>query len=237
MLILFLAAAVMAFTFSMNGGAIAIPLGDTWRYLFHPSQEGVMRDIIWNIRYPRTLVAALVGANLAVSGALLQGVMRNPLADPHIIGVSSGAGLLGMIVLIALPNMSYLLTPFAFIGGTGAALLIYLLAWKNGIVPTRIILAGVAVSAFMGAGISALLTFYSDRVQGAISFMVGGLSAKSWPQFDTILPYSVVGLAVAFLCARKMNILMLGDSTAKSLGTRVELTRIIVTMVATFLAA
>jgi iron complex transport system permease protein len=236
-LVFFLIAALAAFSYSIHKGAVQIPFKETWGYIFHPNQSGIMRDIIWNIRLPRTLVAALVGANLAVSGVMLQGVMHNPLADPHIIGVSSGAGLFGMIVLILFPTMPYLLTPVAFIGATGAALIIYLLAWKNGIVPTRIILAGVAVSAFIGAGISALMTLYGDRVHGAIAFMVGGLAAMSWPQFERILPYSIIGIAFAIIGAKKMNILMLGDSVAKSLGTRVELTRLVLTAVATLLAA
>lgn len=236
-LVLFSIAAAAAFSFSLHRGAVKVPFNETWSYIFQLGPQGTMRDIVWNIRLPRTLVAALVGANLAVSGAVLQGVMRNPLADPHIIGVSSGAGLLGMIVLILFPTMPYLLTPVAFIGATSAALIIYLLAWKNGIMPTRIILAGVAVSAFIGSGISALMTLYGERMQGAIAFMVGGLAAKSWPQFDTILPYSIIGLILAMIGAKKMNILMLGDSVAKSLGTRVEVTRLVMTAVATLLAA
>lgn len=236
-LVFFAIAAIAAFSYSIHKGAVDIPVRETWGYILNPDQMGSMRDIIWNIRLPRTIVAALVGANLAVSGALLQGVMRNPLADPHIIGVSSGAGLFGIIILLVFPHLPHLLTPFAFVGATVAALTIYLLAWKNGIAPMRIILAGVAVSAFIGAGISALMTLYGDRVHGAIAFMVGGLAAKSWPQFVKIFPYSIVGLTLAVIGAKKMNILMLGDTVAKSLGTRVEATRLIMTAVATLLAA
>lgn len=230
-------AAVAAVAFSVHSGAVNVPWPETWRYILGLEQAGEMRDIIWNIRLPRTLVAALVGTNLAVAGALLQGVMRNPLADPHIIGVSSGAGLFGMIVLILFPHLPHLLTPVAFVGATTAAAIIYGLAWKNGIVPARIILAGVAVSAFFGAGISTLMVFYSDRLHGTIDFLVGGLAARSWPQVTTILPYTLFGLTVALLGARKMNLLVLGDRTAKSLGTRVELTRLAMTVTATLLAA
>lgn len=115
--------------------------------------------VIWNIRFPRNIVGALVGANLAVSGAILQAVMKNPLADPGIVGVSSGAGLAGVIMLIFMPEASLLLTPVAFVGAMLSAAAVYALAWKNGIRPSRIILAGVAVSAFLGSGISALLVF------------------------------------------------------------------------------
>ncbi|CAG7648315.1 Petrobactin import system permease protein FpuB [Paenibacillus solanacearum] len=230
------AAACLAVAFSISSGAVSISLGDIWKYLFQ-GYDGSLKDVVWNIRLPRTLVAALVGVNLACSGAILQGVMRNPLADPHIIGVSSGAGLFGIIVLILFPHMTRLLTPVAFIGATGASALIYVLAWKQGISPVRIILAGVAVSAFLGSGISALLVFYSDRVHGALMFLVGGLSAKSWPQLYTILPYSLTGALLAMAGSTHMNVLSLGDSNARGLGLRVETTRFVMTAVATLLAA
>ncbi|GAA3399658.1 FecCD family ABC transporter permease [Paenibacillus hodogayensis] len=235
-LVVLLAAACLTIAFSIGSGAVSIPLSDIWQYVFH-GYQGPMKEIIWNIRLPRTLVAALVGVNLALAGALLQGVMRNPLADPHIIGVSSGAGLFGIIILILFPHMSGLLTPVAFLGASLAAVIIYVLAWKQGIHPVRIILAGVAVSAFLGSGISALLTFYSDRVNGALVFLVGGLAAKSWPQLRTMLPYSIGGVALALIGSAHMNILALGDTKAKGLGLRVEATRLVMAAVATLLAA
>lgn len=127
--------------------------------------------VIWNIRFPRNIVGALVGGNLAVSGAILQAVMKNPLADPGIVGVSSGAGLAGVIMLIFMPEASLLLTPVAFIGAMLSACAVYSLAWKNGIRPTRIILAGVAVSAFLGSGISAL--WFSTLIKCRSSFVDG----------------------------------------------------------------
>ena len=126
------------------------------------------RQILENIRLPRTIVAMLVGVNLSLSGAILQAVMKNPLADPHIIGISSGAGLFGIFVMMIFGDAGALVTPAAFVGAMLAAALIYLLAWKDGIRPIRVILAGVAVSAFLGAGISALLIFYSDKIHGAL---------------------------------------------------------------------
>lgn len=237
LILLFIVFAIGAYLFSIATGAVMIPVRDIVASIFQPNLEGMNRDIIWNIRLPRTLVAMLVGANLAVSGALLQGIMRNPLADPHIIGVSSGAGLFGIFLLVVMPQFDYLLTPAAFIGATLAAFIIYLLSWKDGVSPLRIVLAGVAVSAFLGSGISAMLTFYSDRVQGALLFMVGGLAAKSWPDLSTILPYSLLGLALALVFSKQMNIMMLGDVNARNLGTRVEISRVLITATATLLAA
>lgn len=193
--------------------------------------------VIWNIRFPRNIVGALVGADLAVSGAILQAVMKNPLADPGIVGVSSGAGLAGVIMLIFMPEASILLTPVAFVGAMLSAAAVYALAWKNGIRPTRIILAGVAVSAFLGSGISALLVFYSDKVQGALLWMVGGLSARSWPQVETLFPYTILGLVLALAGCKALTILSLGDETARGLGVPVERVRFSMTAVAALLAA
>ena len=174
---------------------------------------------------------------LAVSGAILQAVMKNPLADPQIVGVSSGAGLAGVIVLILFPGYDYIVPLVAFLGAMGAALMVYALAWKNGVRPSRIILAGVAVAAFLGSGISALLVFYGDRVQGALLWMVGGLSARSWPQVEVLFPYAMIGLFLACLGAKRLTILSLGDETAKGLGLKVEQTRFMMTAVAALLAA
>lgn len=193
--------------------------------------------VIWNIRLPRMILAGLVGMNLAVSGAILQGVMKNPLADPAIIGISSGAGLFGIIILVIFPQHQSFVPIAAFIGAMLAASIIYILAWKDGIQPIRVILAGVAVSALFGAGISAILVFYSDRVHGALTFMNGSLSARSWPEVKTILPYSLIGFTLSMFMASKLNILILGDDVARSLGLNVEKTRLASTALAALLAA
>ncbi|TXK85005.1 iron ABC transporter permease [Paenibacillus sp. N3.4] len=227
--------ALLGLYLSLICGAVQVDLSEIVKSLWGGESE--FRDIIWNIRLPRTIVAALVGISLSLSGALLQGVMRNSMADPHIIGVSSGAGLFGIGVLILFPSYTYLLTPVAFIGAIMAALLIYLLAWRGGVSPLRVILAGVAVSALLNSGISALLTFYSDRVGGSLLFLVGGLSARSWPHVYILLPYVLIGTLLALLGSQRMNIMALGDTQAKGLGLRVEVYRIYFTAIATLLAA
>ncbi|WIW71981.1 MULTISPECIES: FecCD family ABC transporter permease [Anaerosinus] len=221
---------------SLIKGAVDISYQSIYQALFS-GIVGTNEQIIYNIRLPRTIVGLLVGMNLALSGAILQAIMRNPLADPHIIGISSGAGLAGVTIMILFPAMEYLITPVAFIGAMLAAVCIYILAWKGGIRPVRIILAGVAVSAFLGSGISALMIFYSDRVHGALMWMVGGLAARSWPHVDIILPYAIIGFLLAFFGAKYLNILQLGDEIARGLGVNVELTRILMTAVAALLAA
>ena len=201
------------------------------------SVDETKQQILQNIRLPRTIVSMLVGVNLSLSGAILQAVMKNPLADPHIIGISSGAGLFGIFVMLVKSDAGTLVTPAAFVGALLAALLIYILAWKDGLRPIRVILAGVAVSAFLGAGISAMLIFYSDKVHSALLWMVGGLSARSWNHVEILYPYTIIGTILTFLGARHLNILQLGDEIAKGLGLRVDLVRSILTAVAALLAA
>lgn len=235
-LLLFLALALAGSFLSLTKGSSVITMGQIANILLHPGTDP-QSQIIWNIRMPRTIVGALVGVNLSLSGAILQAIMRNPLADPHIIGISSGAGLAGVVIMILFPALEYLITPVAFVGAMLAAVCIYILAWKNGIKPVRIILAGVAVSAFLSAGISGLMIFYSDRVHGALMWMVGGLAARSWPHVQIILPYAVIGLLLALASAAYLNILQLGDEMARGLGVNVEVTRVLLTAVAALLAA
>ena len=235
-LILFLFLALLGAFLSLTKGSSVITMEQIVELLLHPGEDP-QSQIIWNIRMPRTIVGALVGINLSLSGAILQAIMRNPLADPHIIGISSGAGLAGVVIMILFPTLEYLITPVAFVGAMLAAICIYILAWKNGIKPVRIILAGVAVSAFLSAGISGLMIFYSDRVHGALMWMVGGLAARSWPHVNIILPYAIIGLVLALASASYLNILQLGDEMARGLGVNVEVTRIIMTAIAALLAA
>ena len=235
-LILFAFLAVLGAFLSLTKGSSMITMSQIVELLLNPGTDP-QSQIIWNIRMPRTIVGALVGINLSLSGAILQAIMRNPLADPHIIGISSGAGLAGVVIMILFPALEYLITPVAFVGAMLAAICIYILAWKNGIKPVRIILAGVAVSAFLSAGISGLMIFYSDRVHGALMWMVGGLAARSWPHVSIILPYAAIGLVLALASASYLNILQLGDEMARGLGVNVEVTRIVMTAIAALLAA
>lgn len=227
---------VFAFFISNAMGSMQVSLERIFEVIVN-NDASAQRLVIWNIRLPRTIVAGLVGVNLALSGCILQGVMRNPLADPGIIGISSGAGLAGIIILILFPKFQMLVPPFAFLGAMGAAVMIYILSWKGGIQPIRVILAGVAVSTLLGAGISALMVFFSDRVHGALMFMNGGLSARSWPELWTILPYTMIGLIILLFMSEKLNILILGDDVARGIGLNVEMVRFGLTAVAAMLAA
>ncbi len=224
------------FLLSCTLGAYKAPLGEVMRAIFEES-ESVSHAIIWNVRLARSAVAACVGVCLALSGAILQGVMRNPLASPNIIGVSSGAGLGAMMVLVVLPKYTFLLTPVAFLGGLAATLVIYSLAWKRGIDPLRMILAGIAVSSLLGAANNAILIFYSDRVQSALGFMVGSLAARTWLHFRIILPYALIGSTLALIASGRLTVLSLGDEMAATLGVNIERTRMFFIALAALLAA
>ena len=232
----FVLLALFGVCLSVMKGSVDIPPDEIYRALIG-SEQSTHGQILNNVRVPRMIVAALVGVNLSLSGAILQAVMKNPLADPHIIGISSGAGLAGIAVMLLFPESSWAIAPVSFFGAMGAAILIYILAWKNGIRPIRIILAGVAVSSFLGAGISSLMILNSDKVHGALMWMVGGLSARSWIHVEIILPYALIGMVLAFIGANYLNVLALGDEVAKSLGVKVETVRLTFTALAALLAA
>ncbi len=193
--------------------------------------------IIYYIRLPRVFCAALTGTNLALAGCILQGILRNPLADPGIIGVTAGAGLAAMVLMLITPELTYFVPFAAFGGAVLASLIVFMLAWEHGIHPLRLILAGVAIAAFFGGGTAALSVFFSDKIQGTVSWMAGGFAGDSWRHVLMILPYSCVGI-IATLCSyRKLNALQLGDDVAASLGIKVERTRFFLLTLAALLAA
>ncbi|WP_242837321.1 FecCD family ABC transporter permease [Alkaliphilus transvaalensis] len=199
-------------------------------------ENATAHTVIKNIRLPRTLIAMVVGANLAVAGALLQAVMRNPLADPGLTGVSSGAALAAITIMLVFPNLSGIVPLAAFIGGALACLLVFSLAWKKGIDPIRIILAGVAVNAILGGGTSLLSILYSDRIQGVLMWLNGSLAGKSWHHLRILAPYSIIGLIIGLLCINTANTLQLGEDAAKNLGIKVNTARLILSLTAAFLA-
>lgn len=199
--------------------------------------ESPVKVIVLNLRLPRILLALMIGAALSASGALLQSVMKNPLADPGTIGVSAGASTAASTILLIFPGMVSSLPVFAFGGAALACLLIYSMAWKDGVDPTRIILSGVAINSVLGAYTSLLQLMNSDNLQGVLGFLNGSLSGKSWSQVRVLIVYVGIGLVLAFFCIRSANALQLGDEMARSLGVKVNLSRILLSAVAAFLAA
>ena len=196
----------------------------------------VVVTIVYHMRFPRNILAVLVGASLAVSGCLLQAVMKNPLADPGITGVSSGASVFAIFILLLFPKYTAILPMIAFLGGAFACILVYLMAWKNGLNPMRVVLAGVAINSILGGVISLLTTMYSDRIQSALLWLNGSLASKTWNDTKIIAIYSLIGLILSLFCIRGANVLSLGDDTAINLGFNVAKTRIILSAISVFLA-
>ena len=234
-LILLAALAVMSVV-ALAVGSAGYSVGEILRALFS-GEKSTAKVIVINLRLPRLLLAIMIGASLSAAGALLQSVMRNPLADPGTIGVSAGAGTAATTILLLFPAMTNAVPLFAFGGAALACFLIYSMAWKGGVDPVRIILSGVAINAVLGAYNSLLQMLHADSLEGVLAFMNGSLSGRSWVQVRTLAVYAGVGLALAFLCVRSANILQLGDEMAKSLGVKVSLCRVCLSAVSAFLAA
>ncbi|ADO58498.1 iron ABC transporter permease [Paenibacillus jamilae] len=216
-------------------GSVSIPLQEINQVLLH-NDESTYRTILMDLRLPRVLVGLLVGACLAASGALLQGVMKNPLADPGIIGVSAGGGLAAVITMVMLPQLSYLLPVTAFLGAFLSAIVIYLLAWDRGASPVKIVLAGVAINALLGALTNGVMVMYSDRVQAVLPWLSGGLNGRSWHHLEFMAPYAIIGLIASLFAIKPANLLLLGDDSAQLLGQRVELQRMLIILLSALLA-
>lgn len=202
--------------------------------------------IIWRVRLPRAFLSVLVGLNLAVAGVLLQGVMRNPLASPGIIGVMAGAALFATLAMLVLPAGGLPGAPrqlhvpaMAFVGAMLAAAVVFVLSWQpgSGARPTRMILAGVAVTAMVGAAQNFLSAYFADRIGGVLIWLAGSLSTRGWSELSIIWPFTLAGLALAMFLARPMNLLQMGEDSAQSLGVHVPRTRLIAVLAAALLTA
>ncbi|RUT47063.1 iron ABC transporter permease [Paenibacillus anaericanus] len=219
-------------------GSVQFTLSQTWQTLIGSGKDAD-NTILWDIRIPRVLMALIIGANLAASGILLQAVMNNPLADPGLTGVSSGAAVTVLFIMLVAPEFSGFIPLAAIVGGGFAAVMVYAWAWKkeSGYTPIRIILSGVAVNAVFGGVIGLLSILYSDKLPAALQWMNGSLSGKGMNDVLNILPYSMAGWAMALLCIRQANILRLGEQAAHNLGQNLNRVRFILSFVAVFLAA
>ena len=221
---------------SLAVGSAGYSIQEILKALFS-QEDSPVKTIVLNLRLPRIILAILIGSSLSAAGALLQSVMRNPLADPGTIGVSAGAGTAATTILLIFPQLSASVPLFAFGGAALACVLIYTMAWKGGVDPTRIILSGVAINSVLGAYNSLLQLMNSDSLEGVLAFMNGSLSGRGWYQVQIAACYASVGLVMAFLCIKSANSLQLGEEMAKSLGVKVSLNRVLLSAVAAFLAA
>lgn len=193
--------------------------------------------ILRELRMPRILAAIISGAALAVSGVILQGLLHNDLASPGVVGVSAGGGLAGLTAILFFSATPGTVVLASFSGAIICAAVICLLAWKNGIDPLRLILAGVALSALCGAAGSAILSLNSEKAGSVISFTVGTFSLCRPEDVASVFPFFLAGMLLALFFARHLDILMLGDETAASLGLNVEFSRTMLMLSAVLLAS
>lgn len=221
---------------SLMIGQVSFTVGEVFQGILS-SDDTLARRIIWEIRLPRILIGIIVGMCLAIAGAILQGVMQNPLADPGVIGITSGAGMMAVLVMVVFPGYILYLPIAAFIGAFVAAMIVYTLSVKKGgTSPTRIVLVGVAVNAICGAGTNALMILYSDRVQSVLPWLSGGLTGVGWVQLENVVYYVLVALILAVVGIQRIRIMRLGDEMAKLLGENVERSRLFLILVSTLLA-
>ncbi|GAA0069933.1 iron ABC transporter permease [Clostridium sardiniense] len=226
---------VVAIIISLKIGSIKISYRELIFGLFSDNPSGNI-EIIRDLRMPRVFVAALVGANLAISGVLLQSVIKNPLADPYITGISSGASLVAVSVIVFAPRLIKFGPMFGLLGGAISCLIVYGMAYKNGLSPIRIVLAGAAVNALLG-GLTVIVTLCAGSGASNMQMWLAGSLAKiSWIDFRILIGYSVVGIIVSILLSKSCNIIVLGNKNASSLGYNSTLQMILITTVAVFLA-
>jgi iron complex transport system permease protein len=218
------AALVIAVAFGIAGGAVPMPLGDVLRALGGVGDETQVA-IVRTLRLPRVALGLAVGAGLAVSGAALQATLRNPLAEPYLLGVSGGAAA-GAVLAVTLGLASALLLPLAAFGGAVVAVIVVLLVARavSGHADPRVLLmAGVVVGAFCTALIMvALATAPENTVRGALWWMMGSLGDAQWRSVRWVAAYVALGVALLVLWARDVDVLALGDEAAASLGLPVD---------------
>ncbi|MBV9843594.1 MAG: iron ABC transporter permease [Kutzneria sp.] len=227
-------ALVAASTLAVSSGTIGIPIGRVWsvigQHLLGGVDTGTADLIVWQLRLPRVLLAAVVGAGLGLVGTAAQALVRNPLADPYLLGVSSGASL-GAVVLIVLVDGGGLLglglSAAAFLGALASFVLVWLFAKRGGgFSPLRVVLAGVGIAHFL-SGITSYLVLQAgdlQRTQGVLFWLLGSLSGAEWNQLAVPTLVVLLGFAVLQARSRALNAVMMGDETAASLG--VDVTRL-----------
>jgi iron complex transport system permease protein len=220
---------------SMRVGSIDVGFERLVRGLFVSYDSDVA--VVFDLRFPRILVALFGGAAMAVSGVLLQAVMKNPLADPTIIGISGGAAFAAVLIAAFMP-MFYFFTPIAsFIGGLLAFCLVYALSWQSGFSPVRIILVGVAVSMLFTGLISLLNVVTGSTFSGVANIVNANISMKTWDDVRLLACYVTVGLIAAIILAGRCNLIQLEDQTVRALGINVNKSRLLISLVAVMLAA
>lgn len=223
------------FLAAVNTGGLHASASQLFRGLFLEYDETTA--IILQLRFPRIFVAMIGGGMMAISGVLMQAVMRNPLADPGIIGISAGAAFAAVILSAFFPSMALLTPVFSFAGGMAAFGLVYLLAWNQEISPVRLILTGIAVDAFFTGLYQAFQSFTGNTYSGAASIINANISLKTWEDVRILLIYGVISGILCLFAAERCNILALSDKTVLGLGIHLSRTRFLLSILAVLMAS
>ncbi|MHB8781058.1 MAG: FecCD family ABC transporter permease [Candidatus Geothermincolia bacterium] len=246
-----LGAALVAVTLlAISIGAAGVPLSTSARILgsrmpllgrsISHTWDPTVETIIISVRLPRVVLALLVGMALALAGTIFQGLFRNPMADPGIVGSSQG-GALGATLAFFFGIEFYwgglsAVPLFAFAGALGAVLLLYLLARTGGTVPvTSLLLVGFALSSFIASIVTLLMVVSKDRLPNIFFWLMGGLGTSNWSRVTAILPFIVAGIAISVFFTRDLNLMLLGEARAAQLGLSVERTKLLMLMTASLL--
>ncbi|SUB74280.1 FecCD family ABC transporter permease [Peptoniphilus indolicus] len=221
--------------FSAKTGSIEMTFSKLIRGLFVEFDSEVAT--IYDLRFPRIIIAIIAGAAIGTSGVMLQAVMQNPLVDPGIIGISSAASLTGTIVLLLAPGIFYLVPALSILGGIIAYLLIYSIAWKGGSNPIKLILVGIALNmVFIGIS-EAIKAMTGGNLTNVQSIIEGNVAQKTWADVRIMTIYGIIGLVLSLITIRSCNLLSLEDETAKSIGVNVNRDRFLVALVAIMLSS
>ncbi|MCD9022512.1 Fe(3+)-hydroxamate ABC transporter permease FhuB [Cohnella sp. NL03-T5] len=222
---------------SLTSGSMHIPLSEVMAVLTGHGED-LYRQILIDFRLPRMLVAGLAGMALAASGSLLQSAVRNPLGDPQVIGVTGGAGVGVLLLMVAIPQIAMGWMPAAaIIGGVGAAAVVYSVSWKRGLNPTIITLVGIAVSAAGAAIISMLVIQAEMKIAPALAWMAGSTYGRGWPEVWQMVPTVCILLPIGWWLGRRVDLLSFSDESSTGLGLRVRRVRLYVAIVAVLLAS
>ena len=222
---------------SLAKGSVYISIQEIWLAIFQQGEQ-INQTIIWKLRLPRLLASLLVGSSLGMSGALLQGMLRNGLASPYLLGISAGSGL--VIVTIITFGLAQIFIPIAsWIGAILTTIIVYFLAKRgNKISIERLILGGVAVSSLFGAIQATLLLQAEDgRIQAALTWLIGSLNARGWDEIKFTWIPILSALSIGILLSRQLNLLSLGEEISMSLGNSLFRSRCLIGAIATLLAA
>lgn len=185
--------------------------------------------VVTELRLPRALVAFGVGAGLAASGVILQGLTRNALAAPELVGVSAGANTAAVVTIVIVPDIPVALLPVcAFVGALGTSALVYALAWRGGSSPARLLLVGIAITTLGYAVVLGVISSIDDLIHAGqlVTFIAGTVYGRGWSELATLVPWLALLLPLALLSARDLDSLILGDDAAGALGVRIEPVRL-----------